>query len=251
MASYHKTIKGKKYDGELLKIAESSVSGVGDGRISLGDAKKILNAVKDSNTYSEIEKQTMSYIRDHYKFTPEADKWFRTEIRKWASSKSSPDGKRSSGKKHSQKTGTISKSDRMENYPEKGSLTSEKYPDARKSGTIKALIIILLMSILFALIMAFSPKIRTLFVKDTPAVSAVAPEVTVVAKKTPEPEKKFQPADESKYYIVKSGDTLTGISKKVYGDSSRWESIYRNNSDIIKDRSLIFVGQKLKISDTK
>jgi LysM repeat protein len=251
MTSYHKTIKGKKYDGELLKIAESSVSGVGDGRISLGDAKKILYAVKDSNTYSEIEKHTMSYIRDHYKFTPEADKWFRTEIRKWASSKSSSDGKRSSGKKHAQKTGSISKSDRVGNSPEKGYHTSEEYPDARKSGTLKALVIIFMMSILFALILAFAPKIRAIFVKDTPAIPAIAPEVTVVAKKTPGPEKKIQPADESKYYIVKDGDTLTGISKILYGDSLKWERIYKNNSDIIKDPSLIYAGQKLKLSDSK
>ena len=29
----------------------------------------------------------MAYIRDNYKWTEEADEWFRTEIRKWAASK--------------------------------------------------------------------------------------------------------------------------------------------------------------------
>ncbi|MBN2079719.1 MAG: LysM peptidoglycan-binding domain-containing protein [Spirochaetes bacterium] len=87
MAAYYKKIKGKKYDGKLLRIADSSVKGKGDGRISLKDAKKILGTVKDSNDYSVVEKNTMRYIRDSYSFTPEADRWFRSEIRKWAASK--------------------------------------------------------------------------------------------------------------------------------------------------------------------
>ncbi|TFH40822.1 MAG: LysM peptidoglycan-binding domain-containing protein, partial [Chrysiogenales bacterium] len=45
--------------------------------------------VKDSNDYSPIEKNTMRYIRDSYTFTLEADRWFRTEIRKWAAGKDS------------------------------------------------------------------------------------------------------------------------------------------------------------------
>lgn len=84
MAAYYKKIKGKKYDGKLLKIADSSVKGRGDGRISLKDAKKVIGTVKDSDDYSAVEKNTIRYIRDNYSFTPEADQWFRSEIRKWA-----------------------------------------------------------------------------------------------------------------------------------------------------------------------
>lgn len=87
MAAYYKKIKGKKYDGKLLKIADSSVKGKGDGRISLKDAKKILGTVKDSDAYSSVEKNTIRYIRDSYSFTPEADRWFRSEIRKWAATR--------------------------------------------------------------------------------------------------------------------------------------------------------------------
>jgi len=85
--SYYKAIKGKKLDKKLLEIAEKSVSKKGDGRISLADAKLLLQAVKDGNKYTDIEKQTMEYIRDNYKFTESADKWFRTEIRKWVATK--------------------------------------------------------------------------------------------------------------------------------------------------------------------
>jgi hypothetical protein len=85
--AYYKTIDGKKYDGELLQLAEESVKGAGDGRISKADAQKLLEAVKDGNSYTDIEKDTIEYIRDKFKWTEEADEWFRTEIRKWAATK--------------------------------------------------------------------------------------------------------------------------------------------------------------------
>lgn len=84
---YYTTIDGKKYDGELLEAADAAVAGAGDGRISLKDAQDLLEKVKDGNSYTDIEKDTMAYIRDNYKWTDEADEWFRTEIRKWAASK--------------------------------------------------------------------------------------------------------------------------------------------------------------------
>lgn len=84
---YYKTINGKKYDGELIELADASVKGAGDGRISVSDAKKLYEAVIDGNVYSEVEKDTIEYIRDNYKWTDEADAWFRSEIRKWAASK--------------------------------------------------------------------------------------------------------------------------------------------------------------------
>jgi outer membrane protein OmpA-like peptidoglycan-associated protein len=85
--SNYKTVKGKKLDKDLLDLAEKAVSGKGDGRISLSDAKMLFDAVKKDGTYSDIEKKTMEYIRDQFKFTESGDKWFRTEIRKWASTK--------------------------------------------------------------------------------------------------------------------------------------------------------------------
>jgi len=85
--SYYKIIDGKHYDREMLEIADEAVAGAGDGRISVEDAQKLLGAVKDANKYTDIEKATMKYIRENYKFTYAADQWFRTEIRKWAATK--------------------------------------------------------------------------------------------------------------------------------------------------------------------
>ena len=83
MASYYKVIDGVNYDRQMLEIADESVAGQGDGRISLADAEKLLAAVKDNNAYTDIEKATMRYIRDNYKFTPEADTAFRRDINLW------------------------------------------------------------------------------------------------------------------------------------------------------------------------
>jgi DNA-directed RNA polymerase subunit F len=85
--AYYKEINGKKYDADLIAAAEKAVAGKGDGRISIADAKSLLEKVKDGNSYTQIEKDTMAYIRDNFKWTEEADEWFRTEIRKWAATK--------------------------------------------------------------------------------------------------------------------------------------------------------------------
>lgn len=114
--SYYKTVKGKKLDKELLDLAEKSVSGKGDGRISLSDAKLLFAAVKDGNKYTDVEKKTMEYIRDNYKFTESADKWFRTEIRKWAASRKSPTPKPTSDKPKLKKE-TPPKEDKTEVIP--------------------------------------------------------------------------------------------------------------------------------------
>ena len=82
--SYYKVIDGEKYDKELLEAAEAAVAGAGDGRISQDDAEKLLAKVKDGDSYTDIEKATVKYIRDNFKWTDAADEWFRTEIRKWA-----------------------------------------------------------------------------------------------------------------------------------------------------------------------
>ena len=84
---YYKTINGKKYDGAIIELAEKLVSGSGDGRISNADAKILYDEVADGGSYTDIEKDTMEYIRANFKWTDSADEWFRTEIRKWAGTK--------------------------------------------------------------------------------------------------------------------------------------------------------------------
>jgi len=43
-------------------------------------------------------------------------------------------------------------------------------------------------------------------------------------------------------YLIKSGDSLSGISKDKYGTWKRWKEIYENNQPMIRDANLIFAG---------
>ncbi|WP_408071968.1 tyrosine-protein phosphatase [Butyrivibrio sp. JL13D10] len=48
-------------------------------------------------------------------------------------------------------------------------------------------------------------------------------------------------------YIVRPGDYLIKIAKEQLGDRTKWLDIYELNKDIIKNPSLIYVGQELKL----
>lgn len=86
--SYYKTIDGNKYDGKIIELADKLTNNnAGNNPISADDAKVLLEAVKDGNSYSDIEKDTMEYVRKTYKWTDKSDEWFRSEIRKWAANK--------------------------------------------------------------------------------------------------------------------------------------------------------------------
>ncbi len=72
-------------------------------------------------------------------------------------------------------------------------------------------------------------------------ISAEVPKAAPAAAKRPSP-----PAP--KTYTVKSGDTLYGIAKQVFGNGSRWKEIYDVNTGVIgKDPNLIKPGQVLRI----
>ena len=82
--SYYKQIEGKRYKAVTLAEADESVAGSGDGRISMADAEKVFATISDGHIYTQVEKDTMHYIRDHYNWTPEADGLFRKKVRSWA-----------------------------------------------------------------------------------------------------------------------------------------------------------------------
>ena len=55
------------------------------------------------------------------------------------------------------------------------------------------------------------------------------------------------PEPESKFYTVKSGDTLSKISKEFYGDANQYNKIFEANRPLLKDADDIFPGQVLRI----
>jgi nucleoid-associated protein YgaU len=52
---------------------------------------------------------------------------------------------------------------------------------------------------------------------------------------------------EPQTYTVQSGDTLSKISKKFYGDADRYMEIYYANRDKIEDPNKLEVGWELTI----
>ena len=51
----------------------------------------------------------------------------------------------------------------------------------------------------------------------------------------------------SKVYVVVSGDSLSKIAQREYGNANQWPRIYEANRDLLKDPDKIYPGQKLRI----
>lgn len=56
-----------------------------------------------------------------------------------------------------------------------------------------------------------------------------------------------QPGDESRYYTVVKGDTLSKIAKEFYGDANAYRQIFEANRPMLKDPDKIYPGQNLRI----
>jgi nucleoid-associated protein YgaU len=55
------------------------------------------------------------------------------------------------------------------------------------------------------------------------------------------------PAGQAQTYTVESGDSLSKIAKRVYGDASKWHAIFEANRDKIKNPDLIHPGEVLSL----
>jgi nucleoid-associated protein YgaU len=56
-----------------------------------------------------------------------------------------------------------------------------------------------------------------------------------------------QSGPEAKFYTVKSGDTLSKISKDAYGDANQYQKIFEANKPMLKSPDKIYPGQVLRI----
>jgi nucleoid-associated protein YgaU len=57
------------------------------------------------------------------------------------------------------------------------------------------------------------------------------------------------PTPVTRTYTVVSGDSLSRIAKREYGDANQWRRIYEANRNIIKNPDLIYPGQILRIPE--
>lgn len=58
-------------------------------------------------------------------------------------------------------------------------------------------------------------------------------------------------ADQAAFYTVKSGDTLSAISKAHYGDANKYMAIFEANKPMLSDPDKIYPGQVLRIPPQK
>jgi nucleoid-associated protein YgaU len=56
-------------------------------------------------------------------------------------------------------------------------------------------------------------------------------------------------AAEAKFVVVEKGDTLSAISKRVYGDPNKYQKIFDANKPMLKDVNKIYPGQTLRIPE--
>ena len=54
-------------------------------------------------------------------------------------------------------------------------------------------------------------------------------------------------ADDTEYYVVESGDSLSKIAKQFYGNAMDYPKLFDANREVIKDVDLIYPGQKIRI----
>lgn len=85
----------------------------------------------------------------------------------------------------------------------------------------------------------------------TAQTSIVAPPVRPSrqpqATPAPAPAASPDPASVPRSYTVQSGDSLSSISRKVYGTPSRWIDIYQANRDRLSSENALRVGQDIRI----
>ncbi|MBY0517773.1 MAG: LysM peptidoglycan-binding domain-containing protein [Bacteriovoracaceae bacterium] len=57
-----------------------------------------------------------------------------------------------------------------------------------------------------------------------------------------QPSQSFDWSPQGNPYLIRTGDTLGGISGNVYGTAKKWKNIWENNKPLIKNPNRIFAG---------
>jgi hypothetical protein len=73
-------INGMTLDARLIQIVEKVINEAIEVTIELTMAKQIVEQILEDNQYSAIERLTITYLREHYAWTKEADQWFKEQL---------------------------------------------------------------------------------------------------------------------------------------------------------------------------
>ena len=241
MSSYYKRIGGVNYDRSMIETANKSIKGKGDGRVSIEDAKALVKDMKDGGKVTEIELKTLDYIYKNYKFTEAAFKYIEESL----SDLNSKD----------KKAADHNKPKRSQKEPQHKNEPSES--TKKSKNKIKYLIIFLCIILLLLIIILLAGPCSQKNANKGELVPAQKNEERAAAKNTTDAagnkdlKNNAVSADNKNGYVIKKNDTLTRISKAVYGNYSSWKNIYNANEDKIKNPNMIYQGQVLTIPEKK
>lgn len=245
MSAYYKKIDGKNYDKAMLDIADKSIGGKGDGRISLSDAKIIIKAVKDGGKITDIEKRTLNYILKKYKMTETALKHIEKCLNIDMKTDKNTDAE-------------ISMDKAQKNEASEKKKPSEKIDQPVQHKSKKGILILLLMLVLviflvfilfrFVLKKSVFEKNRT---DNKTEISASGKTGAVIVDSITGTDNITEKPAQSNEYLVKDKDSLIKISESVYGDYKKWEDIYKLNNRIISNPTVLYPGQILTLPEKK
>ncbi len=54
-------------------------------------------------------------------------------------------------------------------------------------------------------------------------------------------------APKTQYYTIESGDTLSKVADRFYGDPQKYRALFEANKEVIQDPDKIYPGQKIRI----
>ena len=72
-------------------------------------------------------------------------------------------------------------------------------------------------------------------------------EVNIDGMEVPEASESTEETENVEYYVIQSGDTLSGLAKTYYGNPMDYLLIFEANKEVIIDPDKIYVGQKIRI----
>jgi len=79
--SYYETIDGQKCDRAIIDACRTAVAGQGDGRVSIDDAKRVFLEIADGNKETRVERWTVRYCMEAFKWTEAAHDWIVEAIK--------------------------------------------------------------------------------------------------------------------------------------------------------------------------
>jgi LysM repeat protein len=80
-----------------------------------------------------------------------------------------------------------------------------------------------------------------------PVVEDVVAEEVVVEEVVAEVAEEIEAETSGRTYTVQPGDTLSGISRKMYGSANKYMKIFEANTPLLEDPNKIYPGQELVI----